>query len=109
MRAVIPAILLAVLSAGCKFGAQALERSHGPYGEAVAKVEEEQLLRQIVRLRYNETSVGLDITAIASQYELSGGAEARPFFSTEATGNLFRSFTTVLPFASATGSTRPTV
>jgi hypothetical protein len=99
----------AVLAAGCSFGPKAIERTHGKYGAAVQRVEEEQFLKNVVRLRYVEAPRNLDVAAIAAQYELSAGAEARPFFSTEATGDLFRSFTTILPFASVGGANRPTV
>ena len=45
--------------------------------------DEEQLLRNLVRLRYNETPLELNVSSIAAQYELDGGAEARPFFRPE--------------------------
>ncbi len=106
----IPA-LVAVLAAlpGCSFGPKALERTHGKYATAVQRVEEEQFLKNVVRLRYAEAPRNLDVAAIAAQYEFTAGTEARPFFSTEAPGNPFRSFASVLPFASIEGSNRPTV
>lgn len=94
---------------GCAFGPRALEKTHGPFAAAAVRVDEEQLLKSIVRLRYVESPLALDVNSIASQYELDLTAEARPFFSTEATGNLFRSFTSVLPFASISGANRPTI
>jgi hypothetical protein len=97
------------LCGGCAFGPKAIERTHGRYAAAVQRVDEEQLLKNIVRLRYVESPRNLDVTAIAAQYELSGSAEARPFFSTEASGDVFRSFESILPFASFSGTNRPTV
>lgn len=95
---------------GCSFGPRAIEKTHGRYAAPVQKVEDEQLLRQIVRLRYNESSLGLDVTTIAAQYDLSAGAEARPFFEApNPSGNIFRTFAAVLPFASTSVSNRPTV
>ena len=47
-------LLFAVLSSGCAFGPRALEQSHGRYNQAVKEVEDEQLLLNMVRLRYNE-------------------------------------------------------
>ena len=41
------------LTGGCAFGPKVLEKTHGRYNEAVRRVDEEQLLRNIVRLRYN--------------------------------------------------------
>jgi len=98
-----------MLASGCAFGPKAIERTHGRYAAAVQQVEEEQFLKNVVRLRYMEAPRNLDVSSIAAQYELSAGAEARPFFSTESTSDLFRSFSTVLPFTSFTGSNRPTV
>jgi hypothetical protein len=42
---------------GCAsfFGPNALEKSHGPYNQAVRLVDEEQLLKNIVLLRYSES------------------------------------------------------
>src|SRR5262245_59462 len=79
-------LVVCLALSGCAFGPKALERSHGRYQESVRLVAEEQLLRNLVHLRYNEPPLALNISSIAAQYELSGGAEARPFFSTEATG-----------------------
>ena len=100
---------LAAVLPGCAFGPRAIEKTHGRYAASVQRVEEEQFLKNIVRLRYTEAPRNLEVAAIATQYEMSAGAEARPFFSTEATGDLFRSFRSVLPFAAVGGANRPTV
>ena len=57
---------LAFAAGGCSFGPQVLERSHLRYNEAVKQVDEEQLLLNLVRLRYNEDLVQLDVSAIAT-------------------------------------------
>jgi hypothetical protein len=101
-------LVLAVATGGCAFGPRELMRTHGPYTDAVRLVYEEQLLRNLVHLRYSEPASSVDIGSIAAQFELSAQAEARPFFSTEATGNLFRSFTTILPDALVQKTDRPT-
>jgi hypothetical protein len=107
MRTVILTTLFAV---GCAFGPKALERTHGQYAESVRKVEEEQMLRQLVLLRYNENSVSLDVTSIAAQYELTVGSEARPFFGTpNPAGSVFHTYPMVLPDLQFSGSSRPTV
>lgn len=111
MRAAILGVLFAA-GAGCSFGPRALERSYGRYAESVRKVQDEQLLRQLVHLRYNETSVDLDVTSIAAQYELDAGAEARPFFIAPNPSNsnvIFKTFTSILPDVTLSGSNRPTV
>src|SRR5262245_41896770 len=107
-------VLLAFAAGGCSFGPKALERSHLKYNEAVQQVDCEQLLLNLVRLRYTDDLVQLDVSSIATQYELSGSVEARPFFSTEGV-NLnppvgpFGTFTHVLPFAGINGTNRPTI
>lgn len=106
------AMLVALLmTSGCAFGPRALERTHGLYATAVQQVDEEQFLRNIVRLRYLEGATSLEVAAIAAQYELSASAEARPFFGTESAGSppIFGQISALLPFASVSGANRPTV
>ncbi len=100
--------LLPLAAGGCVLGPHALERTHGRYAEAVRTVEEKQTLANIVHVRYEESPLVLNINAVTSQFDFSASAEARPFFSTEATSNLFRSFSKILPFAQAGASSRPT-
>src|SRR5262245_54501720 len=102
-------LLLAVMALaplGCAMGPHALERSHGPYNDAVLQVTEEQLLMNLVRARYNDNASRLDVSSIAAQFEASTSAEARPFFSTEADAGIFRSFSKILPFAAVGAATR---
>jgi hypothetical protein len=97
---------------GCAFGPKALERTHGRYNEAVRCVAEEELLRNIVHLRYNETPLTLNVNTIAAQYELSATAEARPFFIAPNPSNsnvIFRTFTAILPDFIVSGANRPTI
>ena len=72
--------ILALLASGCAFGPRALECSHRPYNDAVKQVTEEELLLNLIRLRYNDDFVHLDMSSVAAQYELDAAAEARPFF-----------------------------
>jgi hypothetical protein len=95
---------------GCSFGPKVLERTHGRYNEAIGHVEQEELLRNIVHLRYVEPTVRLNVLSIAAQYELSGQAEAQPFFSAQATGdNFFRSYSRILPELLLSTANRPTI
>jgi hypothetical protein len=48
---------LSLTAGGCAFGPHALERSYGPYYESLRHVDEEELLRNLVHMRYNETPV----------------------------------------------------
>jgi hypothetical protein len=104
--------LLLGLCGGCAFGPRALEKTHGRYNEAVRAVDDEELLRNLVRMRYNERPSTLNVTSIAAQYELSGQAEARPFFIAPNPSNsnvIFRTFTAVLPDVLAGAAERPTL
>jgi hypothetical protein len=98
--------------AGCAFGPRMLEQTHGKYNESVRTVYEEQLLRNIVHMRYNEAPAALNVSGIAAQYELGTQAEARPFFIAPNPSNaniIFRTFTSILPDALVSGSNRPTI
>jgi hypothetical protein len=87
-----------------------LERTHSRYNESIRRVYEEQLLQNLVRLRYNETPFRLNVSSVAAQYELAGAAEARPFFAApNPSGPVFRTFTKVLPDVNVSGANRPTI
>ncbi len=87
-----------------------LESSVGPYNEAVTRVGEEQLLLNLVRLRYNDNPTRLDVSSIAAQYEVDASAEARPFFEApNPAGSVFRTFTRILPDLNASWADRPTI
>jgi hypothetical protein len=105
-------VILAAAAGCASFGPAALERSHGRYNEAVHEVEAEEFLRNLVRVRYNESPSSLNVTSIAAQYELAGQAEARPFFLSPNPSNsnvIFKTFTSILPDVSVSGSNRPTL
>jgi hypothetical protein len=102
----------ALTSGGCAFGPKALELSHSKYYEAVRDVRNEELLLNLVHLRYNENSAQLNVDSIAAQYELGSTLEARPFFIAPNPSNsnvIFRTFTSILPDASISGANRPTL
>jgi hypothetical protein len=104
------ALALLAGSGGCAFGPKVLEQSHSRYNASVGRVYEEQLLENIIRCRYNESPFKLSISSIAAQYELSGGAEARPFFAApNPAGSVFKTFTSVLPDVTVGGANRPTI
>ena len=105
-------LLLASTLSGCAFGPKALEKTHGRYQESVLLVEEEQLLRNLVHLRYSEPQRSLHVSSIATQYELAGGAEARPFFLAPNPSNsnvIFKTFTSILPDLNLSAANRPTI
>jgi len=101
---------LVTTGAGSSFGPRVLEKSHGRYNEAIRRVDEEQLLRNLVHVRYNEVPYRLAVSSIAAQYELAGSAEARPFFDVpNQSGPIFRTFTKILPDVAVSGANRPTI
>ncbi len=108
--ALVGGLALLAGSGGCAFGPKVLEKSHSRYNASVRRVNEEQLLENIVRCRYNESPFKLTVSSIAAQYELSGGAEARPFFvAPNPSGSVFKTFTSVLPDITAGAANRPTI
>src|SRR6476646_4556526 len=81
-RASVLVCFVGLWSAGCAFGPRTLEHTHGRYNEAYRQVDSEELLRNVVRLRYGDPPAEVEVSGIAAQYGLSATAEARPFFGT---------------------------
>jgi hypothetical protein len=103
-------LIACLATSGCAFGARMIESTVGPYNQAVTRVSEEQLLLNVVRLRYNENPTRLDVASIAAQYEMDATAEARPFFEApNPAGAVFQTFTRILPDVSGTAANRPTI
>ena len=71
-------LVLVLLVAGCTMrgGAERVYREHGVYNEMVRLSEDEQLLLNIVRMRYNDTPRFMDLNSVVVQYgvETSAGA-----------------------------------
>ncbi len=109
-RLVCLGLVAALGASGCSFGARMIESSVGPYNAAVTRVSEEQLLLNVVRLRYNDNPTRLDVSSIAAQYELDATAEARPFFQApNPAGSVFATFTRILPDFVGSAADRPTI
>ena len=58
----------------------ALETNRLQYNEVVKKTTEEQLLLNIVRLRYTDTPSSLAVSVIAAQFEVAKNFQLTPFF-----------------------------
>ena len=73
-------LVLATMTAGCLsgLGPRALRQEHSAYNRQVSESANEQLLLNLVRLRYNDTPLFLSIGTIVAQYSLEsrvgGGA-----------------------------------
>jgi hypothetical protein len=105
-RLTLGALLIAL--AGCSVvGPPSLKHTRLSYNEVIKTTSEEEMLLNIVRLRYTDTPSSLQITNIAAQFELIKSLGITPFYvatgvSAPATG------TSLLPYGSVSGADRPT-
>ncbi|MCZ6835843.1 MAG: hypothetical protein O7G85_08725 [Planctomycetota bacterium] len=63
-------LLLVVTMTGCSIGPQTLSRDRVSYGDALANSARQELLKNIVRLRYMESPVFVSINSVVNQYAL---------------------------------------
>jgi hypothetical protein len=103
----LPVIAMVIMACqGCAFGPRVLHHTRLPYNAALKDTTEEQLLLNIVRLRYLDNYASVAITNIADQKELAAGAQLIPFFTPGGPGE----FKFVgLPQLQASGASRPTL
>jgi len=105
---ILHAVAVAMLVAGCtSFGPAVLLRGRLQYNEVVKTTGEEQLLLNIVRLRYTDTPSSLAVSAIAAQYEIAQNVQIMPFFVASG-AEVARSYAAVLPQLGVSGADRPT-
>ena len=86
-------VLLTALLASCtSLGPQTIERDRMDYGLSLNTSIKQQLLANIVRLRYMEAPVFVDVSSVINQYSLSGqvsaGVEFNNSFSSGDTGSI---------------------
>src|SRR5262249_59674419 len=104
----LSALLLGALVAGCSsFGPSALQQSRLQYNEVVKTTTEEQLLLNIVRLRYTDTPSSLAVSGITAQYEIAKNFQLTPFFVASG-AEIAKSYSAVLPQLGIAGADRPT-
>jgi hypothetical protein len=96
-------------AAGCALGPRSIEHSRLGYNEALKVTTEQQLLLNIVRLRYTDSPSSLALTAIADQQEVTAGLKAIPFFTAAAAGDVGSYRGNVLPQVELSRSSRPTL
>src|SRR5262245_27720115 len=100
--------LVVLAQAGCAIGPRSLEATRLRYNEALKVTSEEQLLLNIVRLRYGETPSSLAVSTIAAQFELTHSLKLIPFYGV--TGDLAaHAKGAVLPQAELAAADRPTI
>src|SRR5713101_4921405 len=93
-------IVVSVLIAGCStFGPSALQQSRLRYNEVVKTTSEEQLLLNIVRLRYTDTPSSLAVSVIAVQFQQQSNLQLTPFLVAAGGDVHIRSFSSLLPQA----------
>jgi len=65
-----------LLLAGCAttYGARTVERAQRNYADVIAQAKNEQLLSNLVRLRYRDTTAFLELSSVVTQYQYRGGA-----------------------------------
>lgn len=79
MRAspILALLATAALLAGCNtLGPRAVRHAPFEYNEALVRARNQQLLLNLVRLRYRDTPYFLQPTSLSTQYELHGSASA---------------------------------
>ncbi len=69
----ILALVIACATAGGCVGPGAVRATRMPYNEAIRSTNDQQLLTNLVRLRYADSPVFVDLPTITSQFELAGG------------------------------------
>ncbi|MGI9342353.1 MAG: hypothetical protein ACR2QV_05855 [Gammaproteobacteria bacterium] len=79
--------LAALLLASCSsYGPGTIERDQMDYGRSLNTSIKQQLLANIVRLRYMEAPLFVDVASVINQYSLSGSVEAGAGFNSSITG-----------------------
>ena len=86
------ALLVACLGAAGCVGPRAISHTRMRYNEVYRSTNDEQLLLNIVRLRYADSPVFIDLPNITSQFELAGrgsypGATATSFPARRTSGS----------------------
>ena len=98
-----------LVCSGCSLGPRSLMHSRLRYNDAVKTTSEQQLLLNIVRLRYVDTPSSLAISSIADQQEVVAGLGIVPFFTSAGAGDVGSYRNSILPQAQLSGTTRPTL
>ena len=109
-RSALPWFAIVLCSCGCSIGPRAIHRDRILYNEAIKTSTEEQLLLNIVRLRYTDTPSSLGVSSLADQYEVTKNIGIMPFFTSAAAGQAFGGYRSVLlPQAGIATAQRPTL
>ena len=101
---ILPVLALAAALSGCQsaFGPQALERTHPAYNEAIIASINEQMLQNLVRMRYRDVPFFLEIGSVTASLSLGANAGV-------GAGVNFGSGDSLSPSAGVTYSDKPTI
>jgi len=73
------AAAIAALSAACgSYGPQTVPAARFDYNQAIAQSRDEQMLLNLVRMRYRDTPFFLEIGHVTTQYDIDGSLSATP-------------------------------
>lgn len=97
-------VLLVAMTGCSSVGPKTVPQDQFNYNAAIAKSSQEQLLVNLVRLRYNETPVFLKVGSVISQYSRVASANAGVTANASVTGD-----NTATVGASMTWADRPTI
>jgi hypothetical protein len=87
MRKSLAALCLSLLAAACSVGPKSIPRDQFDYGMAIAAAGREQILKNIVGLRYVEAPVFVDVASVINQYALEGEVAVGAGKNTSFTGD----------------------
>ena len=71
LRLCIMVLVGMICLCGCGVGVRAMKRDFPAFSGTIRQVEDEQLLTNLLRLRYQETPIFLEIGSIATTYGVS--------------------------------------
>jgi hypothetical protein len=92
IRALAIAVLIVAqlgLTACTQFGARAIQGSRTDYNIALQRTDDEQLLLNLVRLRYRDRPLFLEISSLTSQFNFSGSLAASYGYDNDAAEESF--------------------
>ena len=74
MHRLLPALIL-LLATGCTMHTQAIRRDFADYNETIHYNNSQQMLLNLVRLKYRETPLFMEVGALSASYDASGSLE----------------------------------
>lgn len=107
-RLPVLASLLLAFGSCAVLGPGALRASRLRYNETIKATAEEEMLLNVVRLRYGDTPSALAVSSIAAQFELAATAGATPFYTANADPSGRAPFPFALPQGGVAAADRPT-